>query len=62
MTRLKHQQLELPVMVDINCKSNKSSISEGSQVIDIKSDEYHKQATHSDQLIYKSISDNYFKD
>lgn len=62
MTRLKHQQLELPVMVDINCKSNKTSNNDNESTNLKTTDAYHKQANFSDQLIYKSISDNYFKD
>ncbi len=61
MTRLKHQQLELPVMVDINCKSNKTNSNDKESTSFKITDAYHKQANSSDQLIYKSISDNYFK-
>lgn len=59
--KMNPRQLELPVMVNI--KNSKPNINkpEGLQPKHTENVGFHKPASPSDQSIYQTISDNYFK-
>ena len=65
MTRTRHPQLELSVLVDVNSKQAiwapvaPATESLPQPMVSVGSS-FHKPASADDQLIYKSISDNYF--
>ncbi len=63
MSKIRHRQLELPVLANVNGKAGESSgrtaTVPSSQSATVTGG-FHKPASADDQSIYKSMSDSYF--
>ncbi len=62
MTKGRPRQLELPVMVDVNGRSQAATFSGQQERLHVYAGDTgsHKPASDDDRSVYKAISDNYF--